>query len=69
LNKDEFVESAQFNYMHDLVWLIDKYPVENQNKPLTIINGEPFNEGYKKASEIFPNLSFIRVKNLFFLIC
>lgn len=62
LDKESFVESAQFNYMHDIEWLVDKYPKENQDKPLTIVNGNPFGEEYKQFSEVYPQLKFIRVR-------
>ena len=62
MNKDEFIESAQFNYLHDLEWLIEQYPNENKDKPLTIINGNAFDDNYKRMSEVRTGLKFIRAK-------
>lgn len=36
---DQFVESAQFNYMFELDWLTSQYPTKNRSKPLMIIDG------------------------------
>jgi hypothetical protein len=62
MDKEQFVESAQFNYLHDLEWLIGKYPIENQDKPLTIISGHPLEHENRHLLEAYPNIKFIRVK-------
>jgi hypothetical protein len=60
-DKEEFVESAQFNYMHDIEWLIDQYPVESQNKPLMIVHGDKNDAHLKQWQGVYPNITLVKV--------
>lgn len=62
VDKSEFVESAQFNYMHDIEWLIDQYPVQNRDKPLTIIHGNSKRTELEDLAEAHSNITLIKAK-------
>ncbi len=48
MQKETFLESAQFNYCFDLDWLMEQYPSEHRDKPILIVHG-PSNEPQLKA--------------------
>lgn len=47
MDKEQLVESCQFNYMFDVPWLINKYPYSTRDKPLLLVHGV---EGSDKLS-------------------
>ncbi|PIK48921.1 putative tyrosyl-DNA phosphodiesterase 1-like [Apostichopus japonicus] len=58
------VESAQFNYMHDIPWLMQQYPPEHRSKPLLIVHGED-RQGkisLHEAAHNFPNVTLCQAK-------
>jgi len=64
MNKEKFLESAQFNYCFDLEWLIDQYPNEHRDKPLLIVHG-PSNETQLKEMlqyDIKENIKLCKAK-------
>lgn len=60
LDQDEFIESAQFNYMHDVEWLREQYPVKNRDKPLMMIHGGR-SQSELGPVEDFPNIKVVKV--------
>lgn len=69
MHKDEFLESAQFNYMHDLTWIMEQYPKENRTKPLTLIHGNSKKSELDQLAEVYTNVKLVKVnlKKYFFL--
>lgn len=61
-DKSEFVASAQFNYLHDLEWLLDQYPENNRDKPLTIIHGNSKRTELDHFAEAHSNITLIKAK-------
>jgi tyrosyl-DNA phosphodiesterase 1 len=62
MNKDEFVESIQFNYMHDLIWLMEQYPVENRQKSLVLVHGNACEADLKQEVTLFPNVKLVKAR-------
>jgi hypothetical protein len=62
MDKHNFVESAQFNYMHDLEWLIEQYPNENRKKPLLVIHDKRYEDNLTPLLRHFPNVKLVKVK-------
>jgi len=67
MDRHNFVESAQFNYMHDLEWLIEQYPNENRGKPLLVIHDRKYEDYLTPLLGKFQNVELVKVK-LFFVI-
>ena len=61
VDKQEFVKSAQFNYMHDLSWLIEQYPKESREKPLTIVLGANSAAELTEEAKVYPNVEVVKV--------
>lgn len=60
----ELVESAQFNFMHDIPWLMEQYPAEHRSKPLLIVHGEE-RQGkvtLHEGAQNFPNITMCQAK-------
>jgi len=47
--------------MHNVEWLMDQYPIENQNKPLMIVHGDKSDGHLKQWLEVYPNITLIKV--------
>lgn len=60
LDELDFVESAQFNYMHDVEWLRDQYPARNRDKPLTLVHASRSNDELGPVAD-FPNIKVVKV--------
>jgi len=65
MDKHNFVESAQFNYLHDLEWLIEQYPNEKRKKPLLVIYDQKQEGELTPLVGQFQNVELVKVK-LFF---
>ena len=61
MDKEDFVQSAQFNYMHDLSWLIEQYPKENRSKPLTVVLGAGSHGELAEEAKLYPNVDVVKV--------
>ncbi|RNA20174.1 tyrosyl-DNA phosphodiesterase 1 [Brachionus plicatilis] len=61
-DKQGFVASAQFNYLHDLEWLLEQYPEENRDKPLTIIHGNSKRTELDLLAEAYSNITLVKAK-------
>lgn len=66
LNQNDFLESAQFNYMHDLTWLVQQYPKENRDKPLTIIHGNSTESELRREAIDYHNVKLVKVMVIIF---
>jgi tyrosyl-DNA phosphodiesterase-1 len=62
LDKESFVESAQFNYCHDPSWLIQQYPRENRSKPLLLIHGSANDAMLQSATSQYSNIKLCKAK-------
>ena len=62
MNKNEFVSSAQFNYMIDLPWLIEQYPSSLRHKPLTIVHDPKRTLDHDSLQSTSTNIESIRAK-------
>lgn len=60
LDELDFVDSAQFNYMHDVEWLRDQYPVRNRDKPMTLVHASRSSDELGPVSD-FPNIKVVKV--------
>merc|ERR1712018_677943 len=60
----KLTKSAQFNYCHDIHWLIEQYPSEFQKCPLTLVHGHQREEkrALAKEAEIYPQLKLCQAK-------
>ncbi|XP_072032076.1 tyrosyl-DNA phosphodiesterase 1-like [Amphiura filiformis] len=56
----ELVESVQFNYMHDISWLVQQYPKKFRSKPLLLVHGEQ-REGKMRLHEEASAYSHIKL--------
>lgn len=61
MDKSDFVESIQFNYMFDLDWLLQQYPAETRSKPLTLVFDNRCEKDLKLGSELHRNIRLIKV--------
>ena len=68
MNKNEFVESIQFNYMFDFDWLLQQYPAENRLKPLTLVFDNRSEKELKQMANLHHNVRLIKVFKAIFLI-
>ena len=65
IDKEVFISSVQFNYMHDLEWLMQQYPLENRFKPIYIVHGNSSDREFESQIKSFPNIKLIRVTYIF----
>lgn len=61
----------QFNYMFDIPWIVEQYPVEFREKPLLIVHGDraesASGQELRRDALIRPNITLAKVRwNLFF---
>ena len=54
--------SAQFNYLFDITWLMQQYPVESQDKPLLVVHGSHGSDRseLEKESRAFCNMQLVQ---------
>ncbi len=62
MDKDIFLESAQFNYCFDPSWLIEQYPSENRNKSLLLVHGSSNDLILKSATTLYSNIKLCKAK-------
>lgn len=62
LSDGNLVESAQFNYMFEVDWLISQYPSDYQTLPLTIVHqNKPDTNAYLvQDTKVYPQIKLIR---------
>ena len=63
-DKEDFLESIQFNYMLDLQWLIQQYPAENRQKPMTLVHDPNGEKELKMLIRVYNNVNLIKVYDL-----
>ncbi len=61
MNKSEFVESIQFNYMFDFDWLSKQYPAENRPKPITLVFDQRSEKELKQKTNMYGDAYDIRL--------
>ncbi|XP_035211281.1 tyrosyl-DNA phosphodiesterase 1-like, partial [Stegodyphus dumicola] len=58
------LSSAQFNYMFDISWLMQQYPEQYRNCPLTIVHGEQreAKKSLERSAADYSNIKFCQAK-------
>lgn len=63
IDKEQFIESVQFNYCHDIQWTLEQYPKETRSKPLLIVYGPSHQEPIlKKMAKEYSNVTLCKAK-------
>ncbi len=62
-NDHDLVQSVQFNYMFDIIWLMDQYTKVNRDKPLIIVHGEKDDSSLRNEAQVYPQIKLIKVNS------
>ncbi len=60
-NDHDLVQSVQFNYMFDIIWLMDQYTKVNRDKPLIIVHGDKDDSSLRNEAQVYPQIKLIKV--------